>query len=1837
MPADLTFEKTNSFAQNSKAHNDNYTDLNNRNSYILDVLKNDQGDQSKVLWSLDEGSGVWNEPADLLNRDNINSINSSELGAQISITQDGKVAYVITPELQSKLKDLAVGESLTDTFIYAMKLGQGDSPLNWAKATIALNGLNHAPELTGTTAVLPNGTKNTDYKILTSDLLQGFTDADNDPLSIINLTANHGSLTETDDGWIFTPEENYAGNIELRYDVADNHGGNVSATQQFTLESSSSDNIPPSLTLTEPYDDFNAFPVNYNFILHFDEAVIPGTGNIIISNGTDTRFIAADDPNQVMYSGGKVTINPSANLVPNTTYHVEIASGVFTDLSGNLFAGITDPSAFNFTTIADTVAPQVSWSWPYDGASFKLDDNITIDFNEEIMAGSGDIIISNGSDTRTIPINDASQVTITNYFSSSSANAGYITINPTEDLILGSTYQIQVTSGAITDTSGNTWEGFSNAPSFTTINSDPRLTWSNPGDEATDFQVDSNIELNFDEAVKPGNTGNIVISNGSDIRTIAINDASQVTFGDYGNVVINPSTDLISGTNYHIKIDSGAITDLAGHAYAGINDDTTLNFTTIPSNPFLSWSSPPDNYTEFQVDQNIELYFNEMIQAGSGNIIISNGSDSRTIAINDASQVTFDGYSGIYINPSADLIPGTNYHIKIDSGAITDLASNAYAGISDETTFNFSTISSNPLLSWSNPWDNSTEFQVDQNIVLNFNETIQAGNSGNIVISNGSDSRTIAINDASQVSFSGGKVTINPSADLIPNTHYSIRIDSGAITDLSGNAYAGINDDSTLDFSTVTSEPRLAGSTPWDESTDFQVDQNIVLNFNEAVQASGSGNIIISSSSDTRTIAINDTSQVTFNGGKVTINPIADLVPNTSYSIRIDSGAIIDLTGNAYAGIDNDTALNFSTVSSDPRLFWTNPWDGTSDFPVDNNIELSFNEAVKAGSNGNIMISNGSDTRTIAINDASQVSFDGYSGVTINPSVDLIPDTHYHIKIDNGAITDLAGNAYAGISDNTTLDFSTVTTEPRLSWSNPWDGFTDFQANQNIVLYFNQVVKQGASGNIIISNGSDTRTIAINDASQVNFDGDRTVTINPLTELVPGTHYSIKIDSGTITDLEGNAYAGISDDTALDFFTITTEPRLTGSNPWDGFTDFQADQNIELYFNELVQPGSTGSIVISNDSDTRTIAINDSSQISFNGYGLSINPSADLIPNSHYHIKIDSGAITDLDGNAYVGISDDTTLNFSTITSEPRLTWSNPLDNATQFQIDHNIELHFNEAIQAGNSGNIVISNGSDTRTIASNDNSQVTINGGKVTINPSADLIPNTHYSIHIDNDAFIDLAGNAYTGISDDSTLDFSTVTSEPRLTGSTPWDNSTEFQVDRNIELYFDEEIQAGSSGNIVISNGSDTRTIAISDSSQVIFNGNILTINPSADLVPFSGYSIRIDNGAITDPAGNVYAGISDDTTLNFSTVTTEPRLSWSKPWDNSTDFPLDGDIELFFNETVQAGNSGNIVISNGSDTRVIAINDASQVSFSGYNRVTINPSSDLIPFTNYSIRIDNGAITDLAGNTYAGISDDTTLNFSTVTTEPRLSWSNPWDGFTDFQVDQNISLSFNQTVKQGASGNITISNGSDTRTIAIDDASQVSFDGYSSVTINPTADLIPGTHYSIKIDSGAITDLDGNAYAGISDDTALDFSTITSEPQLTGSNPWDDYTGFQIDQNIELFFNEWVQAGSTGNIIISNGSDTRTIAANDSSQITFNGSKVTINPVMDLVPNTGYSILIDSGAVRDIDGNAYAGISDDTALNFTTAADDEFLLVSPVIVGSPGLTVSDIAGAQFPII
>lgn len=110
--------------------------------------------------------------------------------------------------------------------------------------------------------------------------------------------------------------------------------------------------------------------------------------------------------------------------------------------------------------------------------------------------------------------------------------------------------------------------------------------------------------------------------------------------------------------------------------------------------PMVSLFSPANNDVDVAITTNLAITFDEDIATSSGNIVIKKLADDSIIeTISTASaQLSING-AELSIDPSADLENGETYYIQIDSGAIEDLALNAYAGISNTTTWRFTTVS----------------------------------------------------------------------------------------------------------------------------------------------------------------------------------------------------------------------------------------------------------------------------------------------------------------------------------------------------------------------------------------------------------------------------------------------------------------------------------------------------------------------------------------------------------------------------------------------------------------------------------------------------------------------------------------------------------------------------------------------------------------------------------------------------------------------------------------------------------------------------------------------------------------------------------------------------------------------------------------------------------------------------------------------------------------------------------------------------------------------------------------------------------------------------------------
>ena len=454
----------------------------------------------------------------------------------------------------------------------------------------------------------------------------------------------------------------------------------------------------------------------------------------------------------------------------------------------------------------------------------------------------------------------------------------------------------------------------------------PAIYTRSPADGAFGSSPTGNLVVTFTKPIVVG-TGNVTIKNLTDGTQVAVGITSSQAAVAGAVLTINPTANLISGKTYAIQIDATAIDDTVGNSFAGIANDTMWTFTTSTPDmtaPTITDFSPADGVTNASKSGNLVLTFSEPIVVGTGNITLKNLTDATqsTIAITN-SQVTVSG-SVLTINPTAGLTPGKAYAIQIAATAIDDTAGNSFAGIINDTLWNFTAVTPDttaPTITSLSPADNATGVANGSNLAITFSEAIKVG-PGYITIKNLTDATqsVIAVADTNQVTVAGSVMTINPTLNFTVGKSYAIRIDSTAIDDLVGNSFAGIANDTSWNFTASaldTVNPTIAVLSPASNSTGVVDSISPVITFSKAVQV-GTGFITLKNLTDVTqsVIAVTDTSQVTITGTAMTINPAINLVSDKTYAVCIDATAIDDLAGNGFDGINNDTTWVFTIATT---------------------------------------------------------------------------------------------------------------------------------------------------------------------------------------------------------------------------------------------------------------------------------------------------------------------------------------------------------------------------------------------------------------------------------------------------------------------------------------------------------------------------------------------------------------------------------------------------------------------------------------------------------------------------------------------------------------------------------------------------------------------------------------------------------------------------------------------------------------------------------------------------------------------------------------------------------
>jgi methionine-rich copper-binding protein CopC len=144
-----------------------------------------------------------------------------------------------------------------------------------------------------------------------------------------------------------------------------------------------------------------------------------------------------------------------------------------------------------------------------------------------------------------------------------------------------------------------------------------------------------------------------------------------------------------------------------------------------------------------------------------------------------------------------------------------------------------------------------------------------------------------------------------------------------------------------------------------------------------------------------------------------------------------------------------------------------------------------------------------------------------------------------------------------------------------------------------------------------------------------------------------------------------------------------------------------------------------------------------------------------------------------------------------------------------------------------------------------------------------------------------------------------------------------------------------------------------------------------------------------------------------------------------------------------------------------------------------------------------------------------------------------------------------------------------------------------------------------------------TDILGNTVTA-TPTSGVSFTVDNTAPTVTAYTPVNNAADVRLNPALTLTFSEAVTAGS-GNINIykTGGAKVETIAA---SQATVNDKTVTFTPVNKLSLATGYYILIDATAFKDLAGNPYAGIANNNIWSFITATAPVYITFSRPAAG-----------------
>ncbi|MFT3682956.1 MAG: Ig-like domain-containing protein [Ferruginibacter sp.] len=543
---------------------------------------------------------------------------------------------------------------------------------------------------------------------------------------------------------------NAAVNIEIASgafkDIANNNFAGIANTTawNFTIQQAP-DITAPVVNSYSPVPGTTNNAVNAALSLTFSENIQKGAGNILIKeNGTITQTIDVNNA-AVTVSNNMVTIAHSV-FTNSAVVNIEMPAGVFKDLAGNNFAGITNAATWSFSVVpaADVTAPVITLLSPADNAvNVSRTGNLVITFSEAVQKGTGDIIIKEGGIIKQTINVSAATVTVA---------GNTVTIDPS-NFSSSAAVNVEMPAGIFKDLANNNFAGITNATAWNfnaAIATQNTLVASGTAWKYLDNGIDQGTawkETTFNDAAWASGNSQLGYGDGDEATTVGFgpNSASKYITTYFRKAVNIPDASLYSAYTLTVKRDDGVVVYVNGiekfrsnlpagtitaatlasaaaaddgddwqtitlptgllttgnnviaaemHQNAGSSSDLSFDFELKASDstditaPVVNVFSPADNGVNIAPATTLSLTFNEPVQKGAGSITIKeNAVVKQTIDVASAA-VTVSGNT-VTIAPSS-FTANAAVNIEMPTGILKDFANNNFTGITNSTTWNFS-------------------------------------------------------------------------------------------------------------------------------------------------------------------------------------------------------------------------------------------------------------------------------------------------------------------------------------------------------------------------------------------------------------------------------------------------------------------------------------------------------------------------------------------------------------------------------------------------------------------------------------------------------------------------------------------------------------------------------------------------------------------------------------------------------------------------------------------------------------------------------------------------------------------------------------------------------------------------------------------------------------------------------------------------------------------------------------------------------------------------------------------------------------------------------------------